>query len=46
MKEFENLPKKMLLEWETGILAKYKMSFIKVEGSLLFMIFDVGICGV
>lgn len=46
MREFENLPKKMLPEWEIGILAEYKMSFIKVEGYLLFMIFVVGICGV
>lgn len=46
MREFEDVPKKMLPEWEIGILAKYKMSFIKAEGSLLFMIFVVGICGV
>lgn len=46
MREFENLPKKMLPEWEIGILAKYKLSFTKVEGSLIFMIFLVGICGV
>lgn len=46
MREFENLPKKMLPEWEIEILAKNKLSFIKVQGSLLFIIFVVAICGV